>query len=242
VKYLEILPSTFYITGTKYSTKYLEPVHALGWHLILATSFSMIATFVLQCRFAGTQAEDSLYQLIFADPIHEGILLLRSCILYFKGNKHNKLCQPIDSASMFLDPVKCDYLMCERHHEMNESLAFFFWSWIFALYFYGSQAMQYTVPVFCTFLSAWFIARCCEGTVLYYPVDTITVHLLVWQFVGLMYAWQMHKLPWFSLSLHQASTCVLLAFAAFYLYELCIRYLSVRFRLGFAWFLSIYDM
>ena len=30
VKYLDFLPSTLYITGTKYLTKYLEPVHALG--------------------------------------------------------------------------------------------------------------------------------------------------------------------------------------------------------------------
>ncbi len=28
--YLNFLPSTFYITGTKYLSKYLEPVHALG--------------------------------------------------------------------------------------------------------------------------------------------------------------------------------------------------------------------
>ena len=31
MKYLNISPSTFYITGTKYLTKYLEPVHALGY-------------------------------------------------------------------------------------------------------------------------------------------------------------------------------------------------------------------
>ena len=30
VKYLNILPSTFYITGAKYLSKYLRPVHRLG--------------------------------------------------------------------------------------------------------------------------------------------------------------------------------------------------------------------
>ena len=202
----------------------------------------MIVTLVFHCRLGGTHADDSLYQLLFADPIHEGILLIRSCILYFKGNRHIELCQPIDTAPMFLDPVKCDSLMCDRHHEINEYLGLFWWSCIFVVYFYGPKTMQYAAPVFCTFLIAWLIARCYDGAVLYYPVDTITVHLLVWQCAGLMYGWQMHELPWFSLSLHQGSTCVLLAFVAFHFYELCIRYLSVGSRLCFAWFLSIHDM
>ena len=58
------------------------------WHLIVATSFSMVATLIFQCRFSGTQADLSLYQLHVADMLHEGILSVRSCILYSKSNTH----------------------------------------------------------------------------------------------------------------------------------------------------------
>jgi hypothetical protein len=56
------------------------------WHLIVATSISMIATLAFQYRFAGTRADDSMYQLPFADTMHEGFLMLRSCRLHSKGN------------------------------------------------------------------------------------------------------------------------------------------------------------
>ena len=143
---------------------------------------------------------------------------------------------------MFLEPEKCYYLTYTRHSEIIGCFLFFFWSWKFALYFYGPRIREYTFPVFCTFVIAWLIARCCDGAILYSPVDTLTVHLLVWQCVSLMCSWQMHELPWFSLRLHQGSTCVLLALDAFYVYELCMRYVSVRYRLCFAWFVSICDM
>ena len=115
-------------------------------------------------------------------------------------------------------------------------------SLIVILLFYGPWTARYTLPALCTFVVAWFIARYCDGNVLFYPLDTITVHLLVWQCVGLMCSWQMHELLWFSLRLHQGFSCVLLAFIAYYLYELFLRYLSVRCQLGVIWFLTIYDM
>jgi hypothetical protein len=170
------------------------------------------------------------------------MLYMHSCLPYFIGNRHRNLYQLIDTAPVFLAPLESDHLMCNRHHKMNERLAFFFWSWIYDFYFYGIRVLKYTLPVVCTFLIAWSIARCYDGAVMYYPVDTTTVHLLVWQCVGLMTLWQLHELPWLSLPFHQGSTCVLLALYAFYVYELCMRYVSVRYRLCFAWFVSIYDM
>ena len=56
------------------------------WHLIAATSISMIATLVFQYRLSGTHADDSMYQRHFADTMHEGILIQRSCPLHSKGN------------------------------------------------------------------------------------------------------------------------------------------------------------
>lgn len=36
------------------------------WHLVIATSFSMMVTLFFQCRFAGTKADDSLYNELSA--------------------------------------------------------------------------------------------------------------------------------------------------------------------------------
>jgi hypothetical protein len=48
----------------------------------------MVVTLAFQCRFAGTQADHSLYQLHVDDTLHEGILFMRSCILHSKSNAH----------------------------------------------------------------------------------------------------------------------------------------------------------
>lgn len=59
----------------------------------------MIVTLVFRCSLCGTHADDFLYQLIFADPVHELLLLVRSCISYFKGNRHISLSQLIDGGA-----------------------------------------------------------------------------------------------------------------------------------------------
>lgn len=145
-------------------------------------------------------------------------------------------------SSIYLDSEKCYHFLYEPPLTTIQCICLFASSWIVTVLFCGPRTLWYTSPVLCTFLFAWFIARSCDGNVLFYPVDTITVYLLVWQCVGLLCLWQMHELPWFSLRFHQGSTCVLLAFVAYYLYELLLRYQSVRFCLSFAWALAIYDL
>ena len=201
-----------------------------------------MVTLVFRCLFAGTKANDSLYQLHVADTLHERILFLRSCIFYSESKRHVKLYHLITRALIYLGSEKCYHFMDDPPVTIVNCIPIFICSWMLTVLFYGTRILKYTLPVLCAFLITWFIARYCDGDVMYYPVDTITVHLLVWQCVGLMSSWQMHELPWFSLSLHQGSTCVLLAFVAFYTYELFVQYLSVRSRVSFAWLLSIFDM
>ena len=146
----------------------------------------MMVTLVFQYRFAGTKADDSFYQLYVADTLHEGFLFVRSCILYSKSNRHIWLYQLIARVLIYLGSEKCYHFMYDPPLIIVKCMSMFVYSWMLTVLFYGTHIMKYTLPVLCTFLVTWFIARYCDGAVLCYRVDTITVHLLIWQCVGLM--------------------------------------------------------
>ena len=103
--------------------------------------------------------------------------------------------------------------------------------------FYRSQAAKYIAPLFYLLVTVWYMARFCDGNASCPPVDVITIYFLVWQYVYLTWAWQLHELPWFILKLHHGASCLLLALLAFFMHEFIFRYIPtwLRFVLIFLW-------
>ncbi len=109
------------------------------------------------------------------------------------------------------------------------------------IWYNGQQVTKLTKLVLITMTSVWFLTCLCNGLNLWYQMDVFTLYLIMWQFTYLLRKWWLHELPWVSLSLHQGSLCLSMAFLAYSAYNVALRYFPVYFQFAFLWFVAVED-
>lgn len=92
-----------------------------------------------------------------------------------------------------------------------------------------------------TWIAFWFVTRFCNALGFRCQIDVLTIFFLFWQFTFLIEKWYSLELSCFSFTLHQASLCIFVAFISYAFYDVVLRYLPVRYRLGLLWFFAIKD-
>ena len=101
--------------------------------------------------------------------------------------------------------------------------------------YYRSQTGKYIALLFYLLVTIWYATRFSDGASSCPPLDVVTIYFLVWQYVYLTCAWQLHELPWFSLKLHHGASSLILAMLAFSLHEFAFRYVP-----NWLWFVLIF--
>ncbi|CAF1280552.1 unnamed protein product [Rotaria sordida] len=91
-------------------------------------------------------------------------------------------------------------------------------------------------------MTSWLLARCCDTIYIWYEVDIFTVYLLVWQFVCLIHKWIHQDLPYLSFTLHQKACCLYMAFLAFIMHDVALKYLPTHINFALLWVMSIVDI
>jgi hypothetical protein len=87
-----------------------------------------------------------------------------------------------------------------------------------------------------------FLARFIDSIELQYQPDILTVYLSVWQFMFLVWKWQLQELFSPVIFIEQASFCIFTAFLSFIAYDTTYRYIPFQIILLSFWLLSIVDM
>lgn len=116
-------------------------------------------------------------------------------------------------------------------------------SLLLLLLVFGSRKLQDLIlPVILLNVSTWLLARFCDGIIMFYEADILTVYLFVWQLSFIIYQWIHQDLPYLSYGLHQIVSCLYVAFLSFMVYDVLLRYLGTFFNFTFIWVASIFDM
>lgn len=211
-------------------------------HIVIATTLSMIMTFMLYCILKDTRASGSLFQNILVDRTRDQLLYTR--------------CWWDSEKSMFLDKT----IFCLAHSIIlvNKTCEYFFISedkynipillptivlHMSQLVCFGLEKKSiYVRPVISTIICGWFIARLFDGVDLWYKMDMISVYFLIWQLMFVITKWELKRLPIFSPTFIRGWLCVLMAFGAFTVYDTIFRYLSAQVSFIFLWCISFADM
>ncbi len=96
-------------------------------------------------------------------------------------------------------------------------------------------------PITWTILTVWLIARYYDSQNIYYKIDALPVHFIIWQFIYLMCKWQDRELQWSFFILQQTSCCISTAMTPFFVYDIVCLYLSFQFIITSLWMLPFYD-
>jgi hypothetical protein len=109
-------------------------------------------------------------------------------------------------------------------------------------WFYGNQVFHYVRIILFTMLAFDYLARYFDCIKCQYQVDVLTVYLFVWQFMFIVWKWQIHQLFSPVVIIEQGSFCVFLAFLSFFFYDVLFRYIPFKINLIWFWLMSIADM
>ena len=140
------------------------------------------------------------------------------------------------------DKETCRYLLTVNDNIKQYSLEILILILILLHCIDPEKNLYYWRPVAKTIYVGWFAARFCISSRLCYQVEPITLYFLAWQWMYLSSRWEYRKMPLFSVTVYRASLCVMMAFDAFFIYDIIIRYLSVHLKLAFFWIISVVDM
>lgn len=191
--------------------------------IILATSFSLLITFTLYTITYERRANNSLFQHIVADTFHSNNLIV-ACFIDRQSMilEKNDFCQY--NAFFVTDLTSC-MIPHNKTEKLNRSILSICLLFVILLgYCYGSKIVFRLSYGPFVMANVWLLERWFSSFEFWYPVDKLTVYLVVWQFSYLILQWCSHQLSWSSLIFYQASVCILNAVMPFMSYDLMLRY------------------
>jgi hypothetical protein len=106
---------------------------------------------------------------------------------------------------------------------------------------YGKIITKYITLVSSLPAIVWIIARLCNGLNLCCQLDVFTVYFIVWQFIYVIYKWNLFELPYFSFTLRQGLFCLSESIFAFVMHHIWLRYASVLLIFAFLWLSALAD-
>ncbi len=210
-------------------------------HIIIATTLSMIVTFILYCILQDTRASAFLFQDILIDKTRDQILYTRC----WWNNKKGMFRQKLSSIFQHLILVNrtCEYFFIREDKYNIPLLTPLTVMHMSQLICFGLQRKSiYIRPLIATIICGWLVGRLWDGVDLWYKVDIITIYFLIWQVIFVIAKWELKQLPMLSFTFYQGWLCVLMAFGAFTVYNAIFRYLSMQIIFVFFWMLSFADM
>jgi hypothetical protein len=93
-----------------------------------------------------------------------------------------------------------------------------------------------------TIITTWLVGRCCDTIYTWYHIDIFTVYLFVWQIVSLIHKSLNQDLPYLSFTFHQKASCLYVAFLAFTIYDIGLRFLPTYVNFVLLWMTAAVDM
>ena len=226
--------------ANKYSSSQMIPTW-IRWNnnmrLAFATTFSLLITFGLHSLSSGHRVSNSLFQHVVADTLHHTCLFCR-CMF----NEQSRSSRKKKSLTHVSD---VDHTICRSLTIDDTQNAYIIDIGVLAIvaviWHYGSRVVPGFFSCALTILNVWLLARWCDSLSLWYPVDTVTVHLVIWQLSYVVFHWCFHQLSWPFVFLYQASICLLTATYAFVLYEFALRYVPSAVPV-MVWFVAFEDV
>jgi hypothetical protein len=212
-------------------------------HLSIATTFSMLLTYVFYCALVGTRAYNSLIQQLLIDLVRDPILAVRC---WFDGRHSNNLRYiEIFFSNNIIISIGfdlCGYLLVELDLAKLTLLLIISCFFGVLLLYYDLKLFDCMKSMILTIFVGWLITRYCDSQNIYINIDVLTVYFIVWQFIYLMRKWERLELEWPFLILQQASCCISMSITTFLRHDVIFVYLPFQFKIIFLWLFSLYDM
>jgi hypothetical protein len=107
---------------------------------------------------------------------------------------------------------------------------------------FGTQMFGRIKPIALTTIVSWLITRYFDNKYIYYKMDMLSIHLIVWQFSYLLSKWEDLKLKCPLCIIQQASCCISRSILAFLFHDIVFVYFPFQFKIIYLWLFSLYDM
>jgi hypothetical protein len=146
--------------------------------------------------------------------------------------------------SIYVGEEICEYMLIMTNEELLYIcllLMIICFSCILA-WFYGNQVFHYLRIILFTIWAVDFLSHYADFIKLRYSIDMLTIYLFVWQFMFIVWKWQIHELFSPIVIIEQGSFCMFSAFLSFIIYDIFYRYIPFKISLLWFWLMSIGDM
>ena len=210
-------------------------------HLIIATSWSMIITFVIHSIMQYVPLRNIILQRYYIEYFHSCNLYVR-CI-YNRGMSKYFCVHPNVYIDCSLDDTTCGCLFIVQ--DVNYYTFGFLLLAVLMLFFqlcFDGKRMDYFCSIILTPLVVEYLVFNVVFMIFWHDIDVLTVYLFVWQFISLGFNWlHLELLPPIFI-IEQGSFCIMAALFAWITDQIFLRYLFREVILVELWLLSLYDM
>ena len=110
------------------------------------------------------------------------------------------------------------------------------------LWLIPKKLARYFIMVVATIVATQYLAHWIDSFNIFYKMDTMTIFVIIWQFIALNSQWAFNDLTSPILLIEQASFCICEGIEASMLYDMSFRYLPIEISLALLWLLSLIDM
>ncbi len=114
-------------------------------------------------------------------------------------------------------------------------------STILVSWFYSPEVFNYLRIILITMGTVDLLNRCGIFLTLYPSIDVLTVYLIVWQLMGLVWKWSLHEIFSPIVIVEQGLFCMFFSIFSYMCYDSFNRYIPLDIHFLFLWLLTVAD-